>query len=147
MGVDLVIRVLIVDDQRLVRQGFQAVLCSAADIEVIGEARDGMEAIEMVERLHPDVVTMDVKMPRMDGLQATRSICSADNSVRVVVIAGTHEESVVSQAIECGAKGYVAKIDMVNELAPSIRSVYRGNPYFSARLAGQNTDPGAEPTT
>jgi CheY-like chemotaxis protein len=133
-GEDRLIRVLIVDDQKLVRQAYQALLCGLTDIEVVGEARDGVEAIDLAAQLKPDVVTMDIKMPRTDGLQATQHICQSDDKVCVVMIAGSYEESIVARAFECGAKGYVAKVDMVDELVPSIRSVYQGNVYYSARL-------------
>lgn len=128
------IRVLIVDDQKLVRDGHKALLWREEDMEVVGEAADGLEAVERAQGLSPDVVTMDIKMPRLDGLEATRQICTAQNHARIVVVAGSWDQILIRQAMQAGANGYVAKTDM-RELGLAIRTVHGGKGYFSTRIS------------
>ncbi|MBI4790014.1 MAG: response regulator transcription factor [Chloroflexi bacterium] len=128
------IRVLMVDDRRLVRQGLQALMRRTADLECIGEAVDGREAVELANRLKPDVILMDYDMPKMDGLQATAQICARQPEARVLIVASAYDRDLVRQALQNGAKGYVAKPDMYTELGPAIRAVYAGEPYYSAMI-------------
>ncbi len=128
------IRVLIVDDNYLVREGFRAFLKRAPDIDVVGEARDGREALDQVAALNPDVVTMDIKMPHVDGLLATRGLRTACASCKIVVVAMAWDRGLVDQALKSGATGYVAKSEAFDELVLAIRAVYAGETYFSRTI-------------
>ncbi len=123
------VRILIADDQPLERDGLRALLDRADDFDIVGEARDGQEAIQMAEQLAPDVVLMDISMPDIDGLQATKHISSG--SPKVVIVTGYIDEFLIDVAIKKGAKGYISKKDMRAELAPAIRGVQQGNIYYS----------------
>ncbi len=129
------VSVLIADDQALQRQGFFALLKRAKNIEVLGEARDGREAVELTEQLKPDVVCMDIKMPHLDGLRATAEIHRRDQNARVLVVAMTVSEEYVRAAVRNGARGYVAKADIFGELIPAIRTVFDGSTYYSASVS------------
>lgn len=104
------IRVLIVDDQRLVREEQHLLLQRAKDIEVIGEARDGQEAVCLASQLSPDVITMDIQKPRLDGLQATRDIMK-QRQRPILIVAGSWNRQLLDTALKVGSKGYVAKPD------------------------------------
>lgn len=118
------IRVLIADDHRLVRQGIQLLLERAQDIEIVGEAKDGYEAVELTARLLPDVVLMDVDMPRLNGFQATRIIRSSNLPAQVIMLTMLPEEQVPEQARECGARGYLQKDADREELTAAIHEIY-----------------------
>ncbi len=120
------IRLLFVDDQELVWQGLQAMLNLELDIEVVGLANNGQVAIQQVEALKPDVVLMDIRMPIMDGREATRIICQQFPKTKVLVVSTFDEDEYITQAIKAGAKGYLLKDMPVEELAQAIRLVYRG---------------------
>jgi DNA-binding NarL/FixJ family response regulator len=122
------IRVLLVDDHDLVRAGFRALLDLEPGIEVVGEAADGVQAVEQVRSLHPDVVCMDVQMPVMDGVDATRSLC-ADGTVdaRVIVLTTFRDDRVVRAALRAGASGFVLKNSPLEVLVDSIRTVHDGD--------------------
>jgi DNA-binding NarL/FixJ family response regulator len=128
------IRVLIVDDQKTEREGFSLLLRREPDLEVIGVARDGLEAVECTSVGRLDVVTMDVQMPRLNGLEATRRILTQDGPPRVLVVAMTWSDDLVQQALDCGAHGYVAKLDAFRELPSAVRAVNGGSFYFSDTL-------------
>ena len=129
------IRVLIVDDHQLVRQGFRLLLERAKDMQVVGEARDGQEGVEMVETLNPDVVLMDVQMPRLNGLDATARIHARHDNIPVLIVAMSSEEAQVRQAVRNGAKGYVRKNDDYAELVTAIQALHAGESYFSPAIA------------
>ncbi|MDJ0589226.1 MAG: response regulator transcription factor [Pleurocapsa sp. MO_226.B13] len=120
------IRLLLVDDQELVCQGLRAMLNLESDLEVVGVANNGQAAIEQVETLQPDVVLMDIRMPIMDGREATRIICQKFPKTKVLVVSTFDEDDYIAQAIKAGAKGYLLKDMPVEELAQAIRLVYRG---------------------
>ncbi len=128
------IRILIVDDQRLVRQGLRVLLDRVPDIEVVGEARDGLEAIVLCRKLNPDVVTMDIQMPNLDGLRAAERIKALGGKTEVVVVSLSSAASDVEQAMQKGAKGFVAKSEVYEELVPAIRTVCRGGKYLSQMI-------------
>jgi two-component system response regulator DegU len=129
------IRVLVVDDHRLVRQGLRALLASAPDIEVIGEARDGREAIDMATDQTPNIILMDVDMPRLSGLQATQAIRALDLESRIIILSMYSDEALVRQAMRNGARAYLLKSADRDELISTIRSVNEGNTYFSNLLS------------
>lgn len=120
------IRLLLVDDQELVCQGLQAMLNLELDLEVVGIANNGQTAIQQVEILRPDVVLMDIRMPLMDGREATRIICQRFPDTKVLVVSTFDEDDYIAHAIRAGAKGYLLKDMPVEELAQAIRLVYRG---------------------
>lgn len=122
------IRVLIADDHALVRQGLRALLVDAGDLEVVGEARDGREAVAAAERLSPDVVLMDVLMPVMDGAEATAAIRAARSEVRILALSGSEIEARILATLRAGALGYVSKDSPGEELVAAIRRVHCGLP-------------------
>ena len=128
------IRVLIVDDQQLIRMGFRLVLEAAAGVDVVGEAADGVEALDAVRRLRPDVVLMDVRMPRMDGLEATRLIAAEHPSVRIVVLTTFDLDEYAFAALRAGASGFLLKDAHPHELIGAIRAAYAGDAVLSPRV-------------
>lgn len=119
------IRVLIADDHQLVRKGIRLLLASAADIEIVGEAKDGREAVEMTARQAPDIVLMDVSMPHMDGVQATRMIRSSQLPAQVIMLTMVDEKEMQEIAEASGAQGYVLKSADQDELLDAIRQANR----------------------
>jgi DNA-binding NarL/FixJ family response regulator len=123
-----VIRVLLVDDQALVRGGFRSILEGQPDIEVVGEAEDGVQAIEQAHASDPDVVLMDIRMPRMDGIAATRALLdAAGDRVRVLVLTTFDQDEYVYEALRAGASGFLLKSAPPRELARAIRTVAGGD--------------------
>ncbi len=118
------IRVLVADDHRLVRQGIRLLLENADDIQVVGEAVDGREAVEAASRLAPDVVLMDADMPNMDGLRATEIIRSLNVGARIVILSMFSDENLLRRAEQSGAKAYLLKKSDRVELIATIRAVY-----------------------
>ena len=131
------IRVLIVDDQMVVCEGLQAILSTAPDVEVLGSAANGEEAVEMVERLLPDVVLMDLKMPVMNGAQATREILSRFPAVKVLVLTTYDFDDWVFDAIRSGASGYLLKDTPRDQLIAAIRGTAAGKTYVDPAVAGK----------
>ncbi|WP_432809475.1 response regulator transcription factor [Pantanalinema sp. GBBB05] len=120
------IRLLLVDDQMIIRQGLKSLLEAKPDLEVVGEAENGQQAIAQVEALQPDVVLMDVRMPIMDGVAATRRICQQFSDIKVLVLTTFDDDDYVSQAIRAGAQGYLLKDTHSDDLAAAIRAVHKG---------------------
>ena len=129
------IRVLVTDDHAIVRDGICALLALTGDIEAVGEATNGREALEMVRKLAPDVVLMDIAMPLMDGLEATRRIHKESPHTKVIVLTQYEDREYVLPVIEAGASGFVSKTAASSELTSAIRSVYRGDSYLSPSIA------------
>ena len=129
------IRVIIADDHHLVRQGIRALLEKTNDIQVIGEAEDGQQAVDLTERLMPDVVVLDNAMPRMNGILAVERISTLGLSARVVMLSMYPDESLVRQALNKGAKGYLLKRSVSEELLIAVRAAYRGEAYLSPEIA------------
>ena len=140
------IRVLLVDDQALVRHGFEMILRSEPDTEVVGQAGDGGEAVALAERLRPDVVLMDVRMPGMDGIEATRRIVADGSSPRVLVLTTFDNDEIVLGALRCGASGFLLKDAPGDQLVSAIRVVAGGSSLFSPtvtrRLVQRYVGPG-----
>lgn len=120
------IRVLLVDDQSLIRQGLRALLELDAQLEVVGEAENGQAAINLVEQLQPDVILMDIRMPIMDGVAATREICKKFPQIKVLVLTTFDDDEYVTAAMNHGATGYLLKDTPSEELAIAIRAVHKG---------------------
>jgi len=129
------IRVLIVDDHTLVRDGIKALLALATDIEVVGEAANGIEALEKVKECAPDVVLMDLAMPIMGGLEATRRIRKESTGTKVLALTQYDDADYVVPVIEAGAQGFITKMSAFSELATAIQAVYRGESYLSPSAA------------
>jgi NarL family two-component system response regulator LiaR len=129
------IRVLVVDDQAIVRRGVRALLDTEPDIEVVGEAGDGAEAVRLVERLHPDVALMDLVMPGMDGLEAIRLLAEQDLGTRIIVLTSFASDENVFPAIKAGALGYLLKDSEPEDLVRAIRQVHRGEPSLHPEIA------------
>ena len=129
------IRVLVVDDHTIVRDGICALLALAGDIEVVGESANGSEALKMVKELQPNVVLMDMAMPIMGGLEATRRIRREFPRTRVLVLTQYDDKEYVFPIIEAGASGFISKVAASSELASGIRSVYAGDSYLSPPIA------------
>ena len=125
------IRVLLVDDHAILRSGLKAVLGAARDIEVVGEASNGREALDQVQRLAPDVVVMDLTMAEMDGITATRALGERENPPRVLVLTMHAEEEYLLPVLEAGASGYLVKSAADRELIEAVRTVARGDMYVS----------------
>ncbi len=125
----MTIRVLVVDDQAMVRQGFGALLDAQQDIEVVGDAADGLQAVDAVRRLDPDVVLMDVRMPGLDGLQATRRILSSpgDRHPRVLMLTTFDVDDYVYEALRAGASGFLLKDAPAADLITAVRVVAAGD--------------------
>ncbi|MEV6423474.1 response regulator transcription factor [Streptomyces sp. NPDC051662] len=122
----MTIRVLIVDDQVMVREGFSVLLNAMPDIEVIGEAVNGREAVRQVAVLHPDVVLMDIRMPELNGIEATREIVAADADAKVLVLTTFDLDEYVYQALRAGASGFLLKDASARQLADGVRVVASG---------------------
>jgi two-component system, NarL family, response regulator LiaR len=129
------IRVLVVDDHVIVRSGIRALLATEGEIEVVGEARDGQEALEQIRVLQPDVVLLDLLMPRMDGIEVTRRVAIESPSTHILVLTSFAADDKVFPAIKAGALGYLLKDTGPQELVGAIRQVYRGESWLSPAIA------------
>jgi len=125
-----VIRVLVVDDQPLVRSGFRMVIEERADLELVGEAADGVQALELARELEPDVILMDVRMPNLDGVEATRRLVEAGTKARILVLTTFDLDEYVYAAIRAGASGFLLKDVEPADLVDAIRVVAAGNSLF-----------------
>ena len=148
------IRVLIADDQALVRGGFRLILEAQKDIDVVGEAEDGEDAVTQVRDLRPDVVLMDIRMPKMDGLEATRRLLSANGESRVLVLTTLDADEYVYEAMKAGASGFLLKDVRPEQLADAVRVVASGDallaPVITRRLIEdfvRRPPPGSGPPT
>jgi DNA-binding NarL/FixJ family response regulator len=128
------IRVLLCDDQALVRSGFRMILDARPDLEVVGEAEDGLQAVERTRTLEPDVVLMDVRMPNLDGIGATRQIVSSGTAARVLILTTFDPDEYVYEAIRAGASGFLLKDVEPEELVDAIRVVAAGNALLGASV-------------
>ena len=134
------IRILLADDHAVVRQGFKMILDAQADMEIVGEAGNGREAVELAEQLRPDVVVMDVSMPELNGIEATRRLASSAPRARVVALS-MHKDSVyVREILRAGARGYLLKDSGAADLVAAIRAVASGESYLSPAVSNAVLD-------
>ncbi|HSV31593.1 MAG TPA: response regulator transcription factor [Atribacteraceae bacterium] len=129
------IRVLVVDDHTIVREGVCALLGLSPEMDVVGEASNGVEALEMVRKFKPDVVLMDIAMPLMDGLEATRRLAREFPETKVLALTQHDDREYVFQIIEAGARGFISKTVASSDLVMGIRSVSRGDSFLSPNVA------------
>ena len=129
------IRILLADDHALVRQGFRMILAAQPDMEIVGEAGNGREAVELAEKLQPDIVIMDVTMPELNGIEATRRITTAAPRARVLALS-MHKDSVyVREVLRAGARGYLLKDSGAGDLVTAVRAVAQGEGYLSPAVS------------
>jgi len=134
MGQKDSVRVLVVDDHFVVRAGVCNLLSGMADIEIVGEAEDGRQAVEEAKRCAPDVILMDLRLPRLSGVEATRQILAAQPEVGILILTTADSETEVLTAVEAGALGYVAKTSRKEEILEAIRSIARGDAWLPPHL-------------
>ncbi len=127
----MTIRALLVDDQSMVRAGLRMLLAGEPDIEVVAEAGNGLEAVAQARRFHPEVVLMDIRMPELDGLEATRRILAADKTARVLILTTFNLDDYVYEALSAGASGFVLKDDPPEQLIAAVRTIAAGDALLS----------------
>jgi DNA-binding NarL/FixJ family response regulator len=130
----MTIRVLVADDQSMVRAGFRMLLAGEEDIEVVAEATNGLEAVDKAARFDPAVILMDIRMPELDGLQATRRILAADDTARILILTTFDLDEYVYEALRAGASGFVLKDDSPEQLIAAIRTVAAGDALLSPTI-------------
>ncbi len=129
------IRILIADDHGIVRAGLKTFFMSSPDIEIAGEAGNGLEAVEKALALRPDVVLMDLVMPGIDGIEATRRICQEDSKIGILIITSFAEDERIVSALQAGAMGYLLKDTSPQELEQAIATIYNGEAYLPPNIA------------
>lgn len=133
---DRTIKIILADDHTIVRQGLKLILSSQPDLEVIGEAANGREAIDLAARTKPDIVLMDVAMPELNGIEATRRMVEANSRIKVLVLSMHKEPVYVREILRAGARGYILKDAIDTELINAVRSVAKGDGYISPAVSG-----------
>ena len=133
---DPVTKILLADDHTIVRQGLKLIISSHADLQVIGEAANGREVLELAEKLKPDVILMDVAMPELNGIEATRRLREVSPRTKVLVLSMHKEAVYVREILKAGARGYILKDAIDTELISAIQSVARGDGYISPAISG-----------
>ncbi len=128
------IKILLAEDHKIVREGTRQLLEQSPDMEVVGEASDGIEAIQFAADLHPDIIVMDVRMPRLNGIEATRAITARFPEIRVLILSAYDDDSYVFPLLEAGASGYLLKTSSGAELAEAIRLVHAGQKALASRI-------------
>jgi DNA-binding NarL/FixJ family response regulator len=129
------ITVLLAEDHMIVREGFRRMLELEDDFEIVGEAQDGRKAVTMAVKLRPDVVLMDIAMPQLNGLEATRQVVKAVPGTRVLMLSAHNDDAYVAKAIESGAKGFLLKQTSAHDVCRAIREVHKGKTFFSPTIA------------
>ncbi len=132
----MMIRVVVVEDHHLVRQGIVKLLEVADDLEVVGEAGDGIQAVALVKSTHPDVIILDISMPKLDGLEMLSKIGEIRPKPQVVILSMHADPSMVRQALQAGALGYVVKQSVADELLAAVRAAKNGSMYLSSGISG-----------
>ncbi|MBW3566715.1 MAG: response regulator [Proteobacteria bacterium] len=129
------IRILLVDDHKLVRVGLRNILEAQTDIEIVGEASDGEAGLERARELKPDIVVLDINMPEMNGVEATRKLARLDPSPRILIVSVHKQDPIPMRMLEAGASGYLSKDLAADEIVAAIRQVHAGRRYLSADVA------------
>jgi len=129
------IRILLVDDHKLIRVGLRNILDAHADIEVVGEAGDGEEGLRLARELKPDVVVLDINMPEMNGVEATRKLARLDPAPRILIVSVHKQDPIPTRLLEAGASGYLTKDLAADEILAAVRLVHAGRRYLSADVA------------
>ncbi len=129
------IKILIVDDHNVVRSGIAALLNNQPDIEVVGEASDGLDAIEKVKKLQPNIVLIDISMPGLNGIDATYRIRKNEEGIKVLILTQYDNEEYIKRALQCGASGYLLKNSLATDLLHAIRSVHAGDLFFTPSVS------------
>ena len=129
------LRILLADDHEVVRHGMRAILQTRCDWEVCGEARDGMEAVAMAEQLNPDVIVMDICMPNLNGLEATRQILRKNAGQKILIVTVTDTEQVLRTALEAGARGFVLKSDAARDFVSGVEALQQDSTFFTPRVS------------
>jgi DNA-binding NarL/FixJ family response regulator len=131
------IKILLAEDHKIVREGTRQLLEQAADMQIVGEAADGLEAVRLATELHPDVVVMDVRLPKLNGIEATRTITVRFPDIRILILSAYDDDSYVFPLLEAGASGYLLKTASGAELAEAIRRVVAGETALSPRITAK----------
>jgi DNA-binding NarL/FixJ family response regulator len=132
----MAIRVLLAEDQRLMRSGLATMIGLQPDMEIVGEVDNGRSAVELAQKLSPDIVLMDISMPELNGIDATQQIAVLDSAAKIIVLSLHSDRRHVSDALKAGASGYVVKDSPLEELVLAIRAVHQGRVYLSPQVAG-----------
>ena len=128
-------KILLADDHKVLRSGLRRILEDQPDLEVVGEAGDGREAVDLASSLQPDIVVMDIAMPQMNGMEATRQIVQRNPHINVLILSMYSDENYIVQVLRAGARGYLLKDSAEEELINAVRSVNSGLPFFSPKIA------------
>jgi DNA-binding NarL/FixJ family response regulator len=134
------ISIVLADDHTVVRQGLRVLLSAEDDMEIVGEAENGRQAVQLAKKLLPEIVIMDIAMPVLNGLEATRQITRALPSTKVLILSSYSDDEYVQQITEAGAAGYLVKQTAATELLKAIREAHKGNAYFSPSIAKRLRD-------
>lgn len=137
MKTEETITVMLAEDHLIVREGLRVLLQTESDIKVIGEAATGDEAVTMAATLHPNVIVMDIAMPRLNGLEATRQILAADPGARILILSAHSDDAYVERVAELGAAGYLIKQTSSHFLTEAIRAVHEGKTFYSPAVSGR----------
>jgi DNA-binding NarL/FixJ family response regulator len=130
------LRILIADDHELVRRGIRTLLRTQRGWRIVGEAVDGMEAVDKATKLKPDLVILDITMPNLDGMEATRQICGVDPNIQVLVLTMHESVQMVRRVLEAGARGYVLKSDFASHLVQAVKAVSLGKLFLTPKVSG-----------
>ncbi len=128
-------KILLADDHNVLRKGLRRILEEQPDLEVVGEASDGRQAVHLAQTLKPDIVVMDIAMPLMNGLEATRQILQRNSSLNVLILSMYSDENYIVQVLRAGARGYLLKDTAEEDLITAVRTVAKGLPFFSPKIA------------
>ncbi|MCC0175570.1 response regulator transcription factor [Waterburya agarophytonicola K14] len=133
----MIVKILLADDRYLIQEGIKAILRDEAKIQIVGTAKDGLEAIALAEKLKPDMVLLDIEMPKMNGIEVTKHICQSLPETKIIILSSHDSQIYITQALKAGASGYLLKDSFVEDLKQAIYSLSRGYSYIEAKLLNQ----------